>query len=283
MTTTTPPPTETTEQQPWTPVPVDSSGISRAWRDAVVVTRRNLRHFMRKPRLLVFSTIQPVMFVLLFAYVFAGTVGQDLPDGLDYLSYLLPGIFVQSTMFRTTQTAVGLAEDLEKGVVDRFRSMPMTRSAVLLGRTLADLVRGMAVIVLMVLVGYLIGFRFTEGPVAAIGSMLVVGLFGFGLSWAFVLVGLKVPGAEAAQSAGFVFVFPLVFVSSVFVPLETLPSGLAAFAAISPITLAADSARALAIGSGPWLPPTLGTLAWTVALLAVFVPLSVRAYTAPPE
>lgn len=283
MTTTSPPATRDAAVPGWTPEPVEGSGLSRATRDAIVVTRRNLRHFLRKPRLLVFSTIQPVMFVLLFAYVFAGTVGQDLPEGLDYLSYLLPGIFVQSTMFRTTQTAVGLAEDLEKGVVDRFRSMPMARSAVLVGRTLADLVRGMVVIVLMVAVGYLIGFRFTQGPVAAVGSMLVVGLFGFALSWAFVLVGLKVPGAEAAQSAGFVFVFPLVFVSSVFVPLETLPSGLAAFAAVSPITLAADSARALAIGSGPWLAPTLGTLAWTAGLLALFVPLSVRAYTAPPE
>lgn len=262
------------------PEPYEGEGLRSAVRDARVVTRRNLLHFVRQPRLLVFSTIQPVMFVLLFAYVFGGAIGGDLPDGIDYVSFLLPGIFVQSTVFRTTQTAVGLAEDLERGVVDRFRSMPMSRSAVLVGRTLADLVRSLLVIVLMVAVGYLIGFRFTEGILPALGSMLVVGLFGFAFSWVFVLVGLKVPGAEAAQSAGFVFVFPLVFVSSVFVPIETMPGPLEAFARFSPISLSADSARALAIGSGDWLGPTLATLAWVVVILAVFVPLSVRAYTA---
>ena len=261
------------------PEPYEGEGLRSAVRDARVVTRRNLLHFVRQPRLLVFSTIQPVMFVLLFAFVFGGAIGGDLPSGVSYTAFLLPGIFVQSTVFRTTQTAVGLAEDLERGVVDRFRSMPMSRSAVLVGRTLADLVRSLIVIVLMVLVGYLIGFRFTEGPVAAVGSMLLVGLFGFAFSWVFVLVGLKVPGAEAAQSAGFVFVFPLVFVSSVFVPVQTMPGPLEAFARISPITLTADAARALAIGSGEWLAPTLAVLGWVAAMLAVFVPLSVRAYT----
>lgn len=262
------------------PEPYEGHGLRSAVRDARVVTRRNLLHFVRQPRLLVFSTIQPVMFVLLFAFVFGGAIGGDLPDGVGYTAFLLPGIFVQSTVFRTTQTAVGLAEDLERGVVDRFRSMPMSRSAVLVGRTLADLVRSLVVIVLMVVVGYLIGFRFTEGVIAALGSVLLVGLFGFAFSWVFVYVGLKVPGAEAAQSAGFVFVFPLVFVSSVFVPVTTMPEPLAAFARISPITLTADAARALAIGTGDWVAPTLGVLAWFAAILAVFVPLSVRAYTA---
>jgi ABC-2 type transport system permease protein/oleandomycin transport system permease protein len=262
------------------PVPYEGEGFRSAVRDARVVTRRNLLHFVRQPRLLVFSTIQPVMFVLLFAFVFGGAIGGDLPDGVGYTAFLLPGIFVQSTVFRTTQTAVGLAEDLERGVVDRFRSMPMSRSAVLVGRTLADLVRSLVVIVLMVAVGYLIGFRFTEGVLAAFGSMALVGLFGFAFSWVFVYVGLKVPGAEAAQSAGFVFVFPLVFVSSVFVPVATMPEPLAAFARISPITLTADASRALAIGTGEWVGPTLGVLGWFVAILAVFVPLSVRAYTA---
>ena len=262
------------------PEPYEGEGLVSAVRDARVVTRRNLLHFLRQPRLLVFSTIQPVMFVLLFAYVFGGAIGGDLPAGIDYTAFLLPGIFVQSTVFRTTQTAVGLAEDLERGVVDRFRSMPMSRSAVLVGRTLADLVRSLVVIVLMVAVGHLIGFRFTEGPVAALASMLVVGVFGFAFSWVFVFVGLKVPGAEAAQSAGFVFVFPLVFCSSVFVPIDTMPAALEAFARVSPISLAADSARALAIGAGDWLGPTLAVLGWSLLMLAVFVPLSVRAYTA---
>ena len=256
------------------------SALKWAVIDALTVTRRNLVTYTRLPQLLVFSTIQPVMFVLLFAYVFGGAIGGDLPAGIDYTAFLLPGIFVQSTVFRTTQTAVGLAEDLERGVVDRFRSMPMSRSAVLVGRTLADLVRSLVVIVLMVVVGYLIGFRFTEGPVAALASMLVVGVFGFAFSWVFVFVGLKVPGAEAAQSAGFVFVFPLVFCSSVFVPIDTMPGVLEAFARVSPISLAADSARALAIGAGDWVGPTLAVLGWTLLMLAVFVPLSVRAYTA---
>lgn len=262
------------------PEPYEGEGLRSAFRDARVVTRRNLLHFLRQRRLLMFSTIEPVMFVLLFAFVFGGAIGGDLPPGIDYTAFLLPGIFVQSTVFRTTQTAVGLAEDMERGVVDRFRSMPMSRSAVLVGRTLADLTRSLLVIVLMVAVGYLIGFAFTEGPLKALGSMLVVGLFGFAFSWVFVYVGLKVPGAEAAQSAGSVVVFPLVFVSSVFVPVQTMPGPLAAFAEISPITLAADSARALAIGSGDWLGPTLAVLAWTLVLLVVFVPLSIRAYTA---
>ena len=262
------------------PEPYEGEGLRSAVRDARVVTRRNLLHFVRQPRLLVFSTIQPVMFVLLFAFVFGGAIGGDLPAGVDYTAFLLPGIFVQSTVFRTTQTAVGLAEDLERGVVDRFRSMPMSRSAVLVGRTLADLVRSLVVIVLMVVVGYLIGFRFTQGVVAALASMLLVGLFGFAFSWVFVYVGLKVPGAEAAQSAGFVFVFPLVFVSSVFVPVATMPDALAAFARVSPITLTADAARALAIGTGEWLGPSLAVVGWVLAILAVFVPLSVRAYTA---
>lgn len=262
------------------PTPVERSGLASAVRDARVVTRRNLLHFVRQPRLLVFSTIQPVMFVLLFSYVFAGAIGGDLPGGVEYVAFLLPGIFVQSTLFRTTQTAVGLAEDFERGVVDRFRSMPMSRSAVLVGRTLADLGRSMAVIVLMVAVGYLIGFRFTQGPVAALGSMLVVGIFGYAFSWIYILVGLKVPGAEAAQSAGFVFVFPLAFVSSVFVPVETMPGPLQAFASASPVTQTADAARALAIGTQDWVEPTVAVLLWSAAIIAVFVPLSIRAYTA---
>lgn len=280
MSATTHPETGTADLLDDVPEPYEGEGLRSAMRDARVVTRRNLLHFVRQPRLLVFSTIQPVMFVLLFAFVFGGAISGDLPEGVSYTAFLLPGIFVQSTVFRTTQTAVGLAEDLERGVVDRFRSMPMSRSAVLVGRTLADLVRSLVVIVLMVAVGYLIGFRFTQGIVAALASMLLVGLFGFAFSWVFVYVGLKVPGAEAAQSAGFVFVFPLVFVSSVFVPVATMPDALAAFARISPITLTADAARALAIGSGDWVGSTVAVLGWVVAILAVFVPLSVRAYTA---
>jgi hypothetical protein len=150
---------------------------------------------------LIFSTIQPVMFVLLFAYVFGGAVAGSLPSGVTYIDFLLLGIFVQSVAFRATQTAVGLSEDLERGVVDRFRSMPMTRSAVLIGRTTADLVRMVLIIVLMIVVGYAIGFRFHAGALQAVASIAVVAAFGLALSWIFAFVALTVRGAEAAQSA----------------------------------------------------------------------------------
>ena len=226
-----------------------------AWtlRDGYVVSVRNMRHFTRQPQLLLFSTIQPIMFVLLFSYVFGGAIGGSLPDGVSYKDFLLPGIFVQSTAFRATQTAIGLSEDMKRGVIDRFRSMPMARSAVLAGRTLADLVRTIFVIVLMTVVGYAIGFRFGEGPFEAVASILVVAAFGYALSWIFVYVGLVAKGPEAAQSAGFVAIFPLVFASSIFVPVDTMPDWLQAIANVSPVTATADAARALAIGGDVWL------------------------------
>src|SRR5512132_299527 len=250
--------------------------VRSAISDAAVVTGRNLRHFIRQPQLLVFSTIQPIMFVLLFVYVFGGAVSGSLPGGVDYVDFLLPGIFVQSVTFRATQTAIGLAEDLERGVVDRFRSMPMARSAVLLGRTLADLVRNVLIIGLMIAVGYLVGFRFHGGVSGALASIAVVAAFGFALSWIFAFVALTVPGAEAAQSAGFVVVFPLVFASSVFVPISTMPDWLQAFAKVSPVTVTADAARSYALTGAP---ASLGAAAaWIGGLLAVFIPLSVWRY-----
>ena len=246
-------------------------------RDTWTVTKRNLRHFVRQPRLLVFSTIQPMMFVVLFSFVFGGIAQVALPEGVTYIDFLLPGLFVHSAAFRSTQTAVGLAEDLERGVVDRFRSLPMSRAAVLSGRTLADLVRSLAVVGLMIGVGYALGFRFTEGVLAAVGAVLVVSLFSFMMSWLFCTLALWVPGAEAAQTAGFVFIFPLVFGSSIFVPIETMPDWLALFAANSPLTHAADAARALSIG-GEALRPVLLSVAWSVGVLAVIIPLAVRRY-----
>src|SRR5690348_14124531 len=167
--------------------------------DARVVSVRILRHFVRQPDLLVFSTIQPIMFVLLFTYVFGGAISHSLPPGVSYIDYLLPGILVQSVTFRASQTATGLSEDLKLGVIDRFRSMPMARSAVLVGRTLADLVRNVLIIVLMIIVGYIIGFRFQAGVVQAIGCIALVSAFGLALSWIFAFVALTVRGAEAAQ------------------------------------------------------------------------------------
>ena len=250
-----------------------------AWtlRDGYVVSVRNMRHFLRQPQLLLFSTIQPIMFVLLFSYVFGGAISGSLPEGVSYKDFLLPGIFVQSTAFRATQTAIGLSEDMKRGVIDRFRSMPMARSAVLAGRTLADLVRTIFVIVLMTAVGYAIGFRFQEGPFEAVASILVVAAFGFALSWIFVYVGLIAKGPEAAQSAGFVAIFPLVFASSIFVPVDTMPSWLQAIADVSPVTATADAARALAIGGDVWS-SLWQVFAWVGGILLVFVPLSVRKY-----
>src|SRR5437016_496773 len=244
--------------------------------DAAVVTGRNLRHFIRQPELLIFSTIQPVMFVLLFAYVFGGAVRHSLPNGISYIDFLLPGIFVQSVAFRASQTQIGLSEDLQRGVVDRFRSMPMARSAVLAGRTVADMVRNILIIGLMIAVGYLVGFRFHGGVAGAVGCIAVVAAFGFALSWIFAFVALTVRGAEAAQTAGFVVIFPLVFASSVFVPVSTMPHWLQAFAKISPVTVTADAARSLALFGTP---ASLGAAAaWIGGLLVVFIPLSVWRY-----
>jgi ABC-2 type transport system ATP-binding protein len=250
--------------------------VRSAITDTAVVTGRNLRHFVRQPDLLVFSTIQPVLFVLLFVYVFGGAIGRSLPHGVGYVDFLLPGIFVQSVTFGASQTAVGLKEDLTRGVVDRFRSMPMARSAVLAGRTIADLVRNIAIIGLMIAVGYLVGFRFLGGVGGAVGCVAVVAAFGLSLSWIFAFVALTVRGAETAQTAGFVVIFPLVFASSVFVPVATFPDWLQTFAKINPVTVTADAARSLALYGTP---ASLGyAAAWIGGLLAVFIPLSVWRY-----
>jgi ABC-2 type transport system permease protein/oleandomycin transport system permease protein len=245
--------------------------------DARVVTGRNLRHFVRQPQLLIFSTIQPIMFVLLFAYVFGGAVQGSLPPGVEYIDFLLPGIFVQSVAFRATQTAVGLSEDLERGVIDRFRSMPMARSAVLIGRTTADLVRNVLIVLLMTAVGYLIGFQFHAGFLNAVACVAVVSAFGLALSWIFAFVALTVRGSEAAQSAGFVVIFPLVFASSVFVPVSTMPDWLQTVAEVSPVTLTTNTARTYALEGG--VPGSLPeAAAWIIGLLAIFVPLCVWRY-----
>lgn len=253
--------------------------------DGLAVTRRNLRHWTRQPQLLVFSTIQPVMFVLLFRFVFGGAIGGTLGD-LPYAVFLLPGVFVQAVSFGATQAAVGLAEDLQGGIIDRFRSLPMARSAVLLGRTLSDLVRNTFVVLLMTGVGYLVGFRFQAGFVNALGAIAIVVLFGFALSWVFSFVGLAVKGSEGAQAASFVTIFPLTFASSAFVPIDTMPSWLAAFARNTPVTAVVDAARALVIGGetaeiligSSVTEAVLKALAWIVGIIAVAAPLAVRQY-----
>src|SRR5258705_1870027 len=242
--------------------------------DAVVIARRNLIGIARTPQLLVFATIQPILFVLLFRYVFGGAI--DVP-GVSYVDYLIPGIIVQTVVFGATSTAVGLSEDMSKGIIDRFRSLPMSRSAVLGGRTIADLVRNVFVVLLMIAVGTAVGFRFHNGFLPAVAAVFVALLLGYCLSWVFAFIGLTVADPESAQLAGFLPVFPLVFASSVFTSTESMPGWLQAFAKVQPISRAADTVRALTQG-GPVAANLIWTLAWSIAILAVFAPLAVRRY-----
>jgi ABC transporter DrrB family efflux protein len=244
-------------------------------RDAVAIAGRNLIAYRRVPQLLVFSTIQPVIFVLLFRYVFGGAVQS--PPGVPYVDYLMPGIFVQTTVFGAIGTAIGLATDLKSGLLERFRSLPMARSAVLAGRTLADLTRNVFVTTLMVLVGFAVGFRVHTGALAFLSGMALVLLFGYALSWVFATVGLAVGDPETAQAAAFPVMAPLVFASSAFVPVETMPGWLQPFAEHQPVSVTASAVRALAIG-GPTTSYVLQSLAWSVAILLVFAPIAVRRY-----
>ena len=242
--------------------------------DAVVIARRNLIGIARTPQLLVFATIQPILFVLLFRYVFGGAI--DVP-GVSYVDYLIPGIIVQTVVFGATSTAVGLSEDMAKGIIDRFRSLPMSRAAVLGGRTIADLVRNAFVVLLMIAVGTAVGFRFHNGFLPAVAAVFVALLLGYCLSWVFAFIGLTVADPESAQLAGFLPIFPLVFASSVFTSIQSMPGWLQAFAKVQPITRAADTVRALTQG-GPVAANLIWTLLWSVTILAVFAPLAVRRY-----
>ncbi len=246
--------------------------------DTLVITWRNIMRFRRLPQLLVFSTIQPVMLLLLFNYVFGGAIS---PGGLKYTQYLLPGFLVQIVLFGSAQTSVGLAEDLSRGMIDRFRSLPMARPAVLAGRTLADTLRYTFLVVLMIGVGYAIGFRFQNGALPAIAAAMIAVLFGFAFTWVSAFIGMSVRDVETAQVAGFVWIFPLVFASSMFVPIETMPGWLQAFAKINPVTPTVDTVRALSLG-GPWANSLWQCLAWIGGILLIFVPLSVRRYRRIP-
>ena len=254
--------------------------------DGMVIAERNLIRYVRIPTLLVFSTIQPVMFVLLFRFVFGGAI-RGLPPGIDYVNYLMPGVFVQTAIFGSTQTGVGLAEDLGKGIVDRFRSLPMARSAVLAGRTTADLVRNLFVVLLMTGVGYLVGFRFQAGPAWALLGILLAVAAGFAFSWISALIGLSIKDVESVQAASFVWIFPLTFASSAFVPVQTMPGWLQAWAKINPITIWANTLRTFVLGSSPEVQQLTGgsttklvvqSTLWIAGILAVFVPLAIRTY-----
>ncbi len=265
------PPAQAEELAAVEPVRLPRSAI---FADAVVIARRNLTGIARTPQLLVFATIQPVMFVLLFRYVFGGAI--HVP-GISYVDFLIPGIIVQTVVFGGTSTAVGLSQDMSKGIIDRFRSLPMSRSAVLAGRTIADLARNVFVVLLMIVVGFAVGFRFHNGFGPAVAAVLVALLLGYTLSWVFAFVGLTVADPESAQLAGFLFIFPLVFASSVFVSIQSMPGWLQAVAKVQPITRAANAVRALTEG-GPISANLIWTVVWSIAILAVFAPLAVRRY-----
>jgi ABC transporter DrrB family efflux protein len=242
--------------------------------DSLVMTARLLRQLPRIPELLIFSTIQPIMFVLLFVYVFGGAINTP---GIDYVQFLLPGIFVQTVAFGGAATGIGMADDLQKGLVDRFRSLPMARSALLLGRTMSDLVRNALTVVIMIVVGVLTGFRFHGSVLAVIAGLVLLLLFEFALSWVGVLIGLSVKSVEAAQSGGFIWLFPLTFASSAFVPTGSMPGWLRGFASHQPVTVTVNALRGwfngTPVGSAGWQ-----ALAWITGVILVAVPVAVRRY-----
>jgi ABC transporter DrrB family efflux protein len=243
--------------------------------DSRVMATRQMRKTLRKPALVAFAFVQPVMFLLLFRYVFGGAIDSG---GVDYVDFLMPGIIVQTAIFGALMTGIGLSTDQAAGVVDRFRSLPMARSAVLVGRTAADVVMNILTLVVMVLVGLAVGFRPSQ-PIQefALALLLVLG-FSYVFSWISAFVGLSLRDPETAQSAGLIWVIPLTFASSAFVPADSMPGVMRTFAEINPVTLTVDATRALTIGQGDALAPALGALAWLVALLVVFIPLAVRAF-----
>lgn len=243
--------------------------------NVLTITGRNLHRLVRVPTLIVFATVQPIMLVLLFTYAFGGAIH---PSGVQqYVDYLLPGIYVLTLAFGASQTGVAIADDLTTGMIDRFRALPMSRSAVLAGRTLADAVRNLFVLALVTAVGYAIGFRFHAGAgaaLAAIGLTLAVGVV---FSWLNALLGLVVRDAESAGLAGLLPVFVLVFASSAFVPVATMPGWLQSFAEVNPITVTVDALRALSLG-GPTATHVWPALAWIGGLLAITMPAAVTSY-----
>ncbi len=242
--------------------------------DTLVITERNLVRLPRSPDLLLAFTVQPIMFVLLFVYVFGGAISTP---GFTYTDFLIPGIIVQNIAFGGFVTAIGLNEDLSKGLIDRFRSLPMARAAVLAGRTSADVVTNLLSAIILVITGLIIGFSFGTGIGEILAGFLLLLFFGYAFSWVFAWLGLIVSSPESANSVGFIAVFPLTFISSAFVPVESMPAGLQWFAEINPFTFVVDAMRALWLGA-PAGNSIWGAVAWTVAIILVFAPLAVHRY-----
>jgi ABC transporter DrrB family efflux protein len=252
-------------------------GVRARWAvtDTLTITRRNLLVWMRVPAYLVFTVIQPVIFVLMFRYVFGGAIPVNVPGG--YVNFLIPGIVAQTAAFASFGTAIALAMELKKGVIDRLRSMPMARSAVLAGRLVADTGRMTVTILIIIGVGYAVGFRFLNGFVAAVAMILLAIVFGVAICCISAFTGLAIGDEESVQAFGLIWLFPLTFLSSAFVPIETMPGWLQAFANNQPVTYVVDTMRALALG-GPVAANLWKSLAWLAGIFIVFLPLAVRAY-----
>ena len=243
--------------------------------DTLTITQRNLLVWMRVPAYIVFTIIQPVIFVLLFRYVFGGAIPVDVPGG--YVNFLIPGIIAQTAAFATFGTAIALAVELQKGVIDRLRSMPMARSAVLAGRLTADTIRMTVTILIVLGVGYAVGFRFQNGFGPAVGMIVLAIVFGMAICCIAAFTGLAIGDEESVQAFGLIWLFPLTFLSSAFVPIDTMPGWLQAFANNQPVTYVVDTMRALALG-GPVAANLWKSIAWLAGIFIVFAPLAVRAY-----
>jgi len=243
--------------------------------NTATITGRNLRRLVRVPTLLVFATVQPVLFVVLFSYAFGGAI--HVPGVARYIDYLLPGIFVLAIGFGASQTGVAIAEDLTTGMIDRFRSLPITAAAVLAGRVAADALRNLFVVALMIAAGAAIGFRFHAGPAAALAAVALAVVTGLAFSWLNLLLGLAVRDPESAGLAGLFPVIILFFTSSALVPVATMPGWLQAFAKANPITVITGALRTLCLG-GPATRPVAEAAAWIAALLAVTVPAAIARY-----
>ena len=260
------------------------SSLKLALADGAVIAKRNLIKIKRVPDVLVFTTLSPIMFVLLFAYVFGNAI--DVP-GVNYREFLIAGIFAQTVVFGSTFTGAGLAEDIQKGIIDRFRSLPMARSAVLVGRTASDVLYNVISLAIMAITGLLVGWRIRNSLLEAVAAFLLLLLFAYAFSWVMAWVGLLVPSPEVVNNASFIVIFPLTFIANTFVPAETLPPVLQTFAEWNPISAVTQATRDLFGNTNPAAPPPdvwslqnpeLYTLIWVVILLAVFVPLSIRQY-----
>lgn len=269
------------------PVPV--GGIRQAWSDGLVVTWRNLKRIPRIPELAIFAILQSIMFVLLFAFVFGGAIFLPGYEGVPnaYREYLMPGIFVQTLAFASATTAIGFAEDGKKGIIDRFRSLPMADSAVLSGRTIADVIYNMGILVVLMVSGLAVGWGVNSSIPEFLAGVALLLAFTFAMSWIGVWLGLSVPSVEVAQQVSFIVIFPITFVSNAFVPIATLPSWLQPFAEWNPVSTLTAATRELFGNPNPFatdnLPsqePILVTIGWIILIVAVFAPLGVRKYRA---